>query len=68
MANHASALKAHRQNVVNRERNRQLRSRLRTALKALRSSLVAGKADEAKGSHSATVSLIVGLARLLPSV
>jgi small subunit ribosomal protein S20 len=58
VANHASALKAHRQNVVNRERNRQLRSRLRTSLKALRSSLVAGKADEAKGSFSATVSLI----------
>jgi small subunit ribosomal protein S20 len=58
VANHASALKAHRQNVVNRERNRQLRSRLRSALKSLRTSLVAGKADEAKGSLSQTVSLI----------
>ena len=58
MANHASALKAHRQNVVNRERNRQLRSRLRTALKGLRTSLVAGKADDAKGALSQTVSLI----------
>lgn len=58
MANHASALKAHRQNLVNRERNRQLRSRLRTALKSLRASLSGGKADEAKGSFNATVSLI----------
>lgn len=58
MANHASALKAHRQNVVNRERNRQNRSRLRTALKGLRTSLAAGKADDAKGSLNQTVSLI----------
>lgn len=58
MANHASALKAHRQNVVNRERNRQLRSRLRSALRSLRASLVAGKAEDAKGSFSQTVSLI----------
>lgn len=58
MANHASALKAHRQNLVNRERNRQLRSRLRTALKTLRASLAANNADEAKGSLNSTVSLI----------
>jgi small subunit ribosomal protein S20 len=58
VANHASALKAHRQNVVNRERNRQLRSRLRTALKGLRASLATGKAEEAKGSLNQTVSLI----------
>jgi small subunit ribosomal protein S20 len=58
VANHASALKAHRQNLVNRERNRQLRSRLRTALKTLRASLAAGNADEAKGSLNSTVSLI----------
>ena len=31
-----SALKAHRQNVKRREANRQLRSKLRTGLKALR--------------------------------
>jgi len=58
VANHASALKAHRQNVVNRERNRQLRSRLRSALRTLRASVVAGKAEDAKGSLSQTVSLI----------
>jgi small subunit ribosomal protein S20 len=58
VANHASALKAHRQNVVNRDRNRQYRSRLRAALKVMRTSLTAGKADEAKGALSTTVSLI----------
>ncbi len=58
MANHASALKAHRQNVVHRERNRQFRSRLRTALKGVRAALDSGDADKVKGSLSTTVSLI----------
>jgi small subunit ribosomal protein S20 len=34
-----SALKANRQNIVRREHNRQMRSKLRTALKAIRASL-----------------------------
>lgn len=37
MANHKSALKAHRQNVKRREANRQQRSKLRTTLKNARS-------------------------------
>ncbi|HKY22677.1 MAG TPA: 30S ribosomal protein S20 [Vicinamibacterales bacterium] len=36
MATHASALKAHRQNLVHRERNRKYRSQLRSALKQIR--------------------------------
>lgn len=53
MANHKSALKAHRQNVKRREGNRQQRSRLRTALKTARS------AQETKPEEMAlTVSLI----------
>jgi small subunit ribosomal protein S20 len=36
VATHASALKAHRQSVVHRERNRKYRSQLRTTLKAIR--------------------------------
>ena len=36
MATHASALKAHRQSVVHRERNRKYRSQLRTTLKQIR--------------------------------
>ena len=58
MANHASAIKAHRQSLVNRERNRQYRSRLRTALKQVRAAIDAGKAAEVKKSLSETVSLI----------
>lgn len=62
MANHASAIKAHRQSLVNRERNRQYRSRLRTALKTIRAALSAGKTDEVKAALSGTVSLIDKLA------
>ena len=58
MANHASAIKAHRQSLVNRERNRQYRSKLRTALKNVRAALASGKTDEVKQSFSGTVSLI----------
>ena len=39
MASHASALKAHRQNLVRREHNRELRSRLRGALRDIRSAI-----------------------------
>jgi small subunit ribosomal protein S20 len=53
-----SALKAHRQNVVRRARNRDNRSALRTGLKAIRAALVAGKIDEAKTLLSAATSLV----------
>lgn len=53
MANHKSALKAHRQNVKRREANRQQRSKLRTALKNVRS--VEGAKPE---DMALTVSLI----------
>jgi small subunit ribosomal protein S20 len=36
VATHASALKAHRQNLVHRERNRKYRSQLRSTLKQIR--------------------------------
>ena len=39
MATHASALKAHRQSLKNRERNRQFRSRLRNALRSIRTAI-----------------------------
>jgi small subunit ribosomal protein S20 len=58
VANHASAIKAHRQSLVNRERNRQYRSKLRTALKNVRAALAAGKADEVRSGLNGTVSLI----------
>jgi small subunit ribosomal protein S20 len=62
VANHASALKAHRQSLVNRERNRQYRSKLRTALKNVRAALTAGKIEDVRRSLSGTVSLIDKLA------
>ena len=59
MANRTkSALKANRQNVKRREHNRGLRSRLRTALKAIRTSLDAEDVATAKATISQTVSLI----------
>ena len=53
-----SALKANRQNIKRREHNRQMRSRLRTALKAIRASLDAKDIDGAKKALSATVSIV----------
>ena len=53
-----SALKANRQNIKRREHNRQLRSRLRTALKAIRASLDARDIDGARKALSATVSIV----------
>jgi small subunit ribosomal protein S20 len=53
-----SALKANRQNNKRREHNRELRSRLRTALKGIRASLDARDVDGAKKALSATVSIV----------
>ena len=53
-----SALKANRQNIKRRDQNRQMRSRLRTALKAIRASLDAKDVDGAKKALSATVSIV----------
>jgi small subunit ribosomal protein S20 len=51
VANHASALKAHRQSLRHRERNRSNKSSLRTALKQFNEKLESGP-DEAKKSLS----------------
>lgn len=53
-----SALKANRQNIKRRAHNRQLRSKLRTALKAIRASLDGRKLEEAQGALGATVSMV----------
>jgi small subunit ribosomal protein S20 len=53
-----SALKANRQNIKRRENNRQLRSRLRTALKAIRASLDDNDLDAAKSALNKTVSIV----------
>ena len=53
-----SALKANRQNIKRREHNRNMRSRLRTALKAIRASLDEKDLDGAKKALSQTVSMV----------
>jgi small subunit ribosomal protein S20 len=58
VASHASALKAHRQSVVRREKNRQFRSKLRTALKSIRTAVDANDLTTAKGQLAETSSLI----------
>ncbi len=53
-----SALKAHRQNIKRREHNRELRSKLRTGLKAIRKSLEGDDAEGAKKGLINTQSLV----------
>ncbi len=50
MANHASALKAHRQNLKHRSINRSNRSNLRTVLKQFGDRLETAKIEDAKNS------------------
>jgi small subunit ribosomal protein S20 len=58
VASHASALKAHRQSLKNREHNRQFRSRLRSALKSVRSAIDGKDPGAARTVLRQTVSLI----------
>ena len=58
MASHASALKAHRQSLKNREHNRQFRSRLRGALKSIRAAIDGNDIAAAKAALKETISLI----------
>ena len=53
-----SALKANRQNIRRRSHNRELRSRLRTALKGIRAALDSKDLAGAKAALSATVSIV----------
>jgi small subunit ribosomal protein S20 len=58
LASHASALKAHRQNVVRRDHNRQMRSRLRGALRSIRAAIDAGDPSKVKDALRDTISLV----------
>lgn len=58
VASHASALKAHKQSLNNRDRNRQFRSRLRGALKTIRTAIDGNDLTAAKAGLKATISLI----------
>src|SRR5205814_10376575 len=55
---HASAIKAHRQSVQNREHNRQFRSRLRGALRSIRAAIDSNDLAGAKNALRQTISLI----------
>jgi len=63
MANTKSAEKRNRQNVQQRERNRGHRSRLRTAIKRLRTALASGDAAQAQEILPATLSVIDKIAQ-----
>ncbi len=58
MASHESALKAHRQNVRRREHNRQLRTRLRSALRDIRAAIDGGDPAKVKSALRDTISLV----------
>ena len=58
MANHKNTIKAYRQSLIRRVRNRGMRTRLRRALKSLRAAIDQGKTDEARSALGGTVSLI----------
>jgi len=58
LANHKHTVKAYRQDVVRRNRNRALRTRLRHALKSLRTAIDGGNTSDAQSAMSSTVSLI----------
>ena len=55
---HASAVKAHRQTLQRTAHNRELRARLRTALKSIRTAISAGKNDDARKALSQTFSIV----------
>ena len=58
MATHASALKSHKQSLKNREHNRQFRSRLRNALRSIRTAVDGNDLTAAKNALKQTISLI----------
>ena len=58
MATHASALKAHRQSLVHRERNRKYRAQLRSTLKQIRTVIDAKDQTAAKKQLNQAISLI----------
>jgi small subunit ribosomal protein S20 len=58
MASHDSAIKAHRQNLVKREANRQYRTRMRGALRTIRTAIDSGDPAKVKDALRDTISLV----------
>ena len=63
MASHDSALKAHRQNVKRRDHNRQMRTRLRGALRDIRAAIDAEDPAQVKDALRDTISLVDKMAK-----
>jgi len=62
MASHESAVKAHRQSLAKREANRNYRSRLRGALRSIRTAIDSGDPAKVKDALRDTISLVDKLA------
>ena len=58
MANTKSAEKRNKQALVRRDRNRQMKSRLRTAVKKLRQAVESGDQSQAKALLQGTLSIV----------
>jgi small subunit ribosomal protein S20 len=58
VASHDSALKAHRQNLKHREHNRNLRTRLRSALRDIRAAIDTGDTVQVKDALRETIAMI----------
>jgi small subunit ribosomal protein S20 len=58
VASHESALKAHRQSIKNRERNRQYRTRMRGALRDIRVAIDSNDAASVQDAVRNTISLV----------
>ena len=58
MANHKSADKRNRQSQLRRQRNRAIRSKMKTAIRNLNEAIDSGNADEAKSALAAAVPVI----------
>jgi small subunit ribosomal protein S20 len=63
MANIKSAVKRHRKSLEQRDSNRSQRSRMRTAIKELRTAVVAGENDRARELLGTTLQVIDVTAR-----
>ena len=63
MASHDSALKAHRQNIKRRDHNRQMRTRLRGALRDIRAAIDAEDPAKVKDALRDTISLVDKMAK-----
>jgi len=63
VASHDSALKAHRQNVKRRDHNRQMRTRLRGALRDIRLAIDAEDPAQVKDALRETISLVDKMAK-----